>query len=140
MANKYWFPHDEDAFSDTKIVCLVDKYGALGYGVYWRIVEMLHKEPTHQLKHNTLLVLSLSIQLKIADENMIEELIDYCISKLQLFVSDGESFCSKRVNKNIEDQNKFAEERSEKARSAATIRWEKEKAKKQLEEMNSPDV
>ena len=38
-----YFPHDYNAASDEKIEELLFKLGNEGYGIYWRIIEMLYQ-------------------------------------------------------------------------------------------------
>ena len=39
----FYFPHDYNAASDEKIEELLFKLGNEGYGIYWRIIEMLYQ-------------------------------------------------------------------------------------------------
>ena len=36
-----WFKHFSDAKSDTKIRRLIKKFGIIGYGLYWAVVESI---------------------------------------------------------------------------------------------------
>ena len=48
----FYFSHDYSCINDPKIQALIGKHGAKGYGIFWRIVEMLHEDPDHRLSLN----------------------------------------------------------------------------------------
>lgn len=43
--NKEYFPHDQDASEDPKMMMLVSQLGLEGYGIYWILIEYLRKQP-----------------------------------------------------------------------------------------------
>ena len=43
----YYFSHDSNARNDPKIACLRKKYGWVGYGLYWAIIEVLRDQPCY---------------------------------------------------------------------------------------------
>jgi len=49
MKESYYFSHDYEPTSDPKIAALLGEFGAVGYGIFWRIVEMLHSSKDHQI-------------------------------------------------------------------------------------------
>jgi len=100
-ANTFYFPHDFDAAADPKMQTLLSKHGANGYGVFWRIVELLHAEPTHKIPLKEYIFISLSNQLLIANKQIIE-IIQYAISPAELLQSDGTYIWSNRVESNIQ--------------------------------------
>jgi hypothetical protein len=40
-----WFKHDQDAHGDPKIVAMVTVWGMEGYGMWWRLLELLRSSP-----------------------------------------------------------------------------------------------
>lgn len=44
-----WFPHDTDAFEDPKVRRLVRRFGYAGYGMWWRICELMGRAEGHGL-------------------------------------------------------------------------------------------
>ena len=104
MINNYkelYFSHDYNPTNDPKIVCLLGEYGGLGYGLYWRIVEMLHSEETHKLPLKKFIFLSLAQQMR-TDVEQIRTIVERMLNDFELFKKDGENYLySDRVNRNI---------------------------------------
>ena len=46
----YYFSHDSNAITDTKILNMRADYGLEGYGLYWAIIEMMRNEEDYQLE------------------------------------------------------------------------------------------
>ena len=46
----YYFSHDQNAHSDSKILAMRIDYGYKGYGWYWTIVETLAEASGYKLK------------------------------------------------------------------------------------------
>ena len=92
----FYFAHDYEAASDPKIICMLSDYGGEGYGLYWRIIELLHKETKHVLPLKRLLLLALSKQL-LMEEAKVKAFIDDCIKKYDLFIENEDGFFSERV-------------------------------------------
>lgn len=107
----FYFPHDYDAASDPKMQALIGKYGGLGYGIYWRVVEMLHASSEHRLCRKPYLYSAIAKQMLVSDEQMLE-IITYAVDFCELFETDGETFWSNRVNKNFERRAEISEKRS----------------------------
>jgi hypothetical protein len=80
---------------------LLYKYKAEGYGVYWCIIEMLHKEQCNKLEFKEYNYISIAEKMKTTPSN-VEDIINYCINPCELFVSDLFCFWSDRVCRNIE--------------------------------------
>jgi len=103
----YWFPHDFEPTSDPKIQALIKEFDWAGYGIYWRLVEMLHSDETHKLPKKNYLYLSLAGKSFSAKD--IASLVDSCIKIFELFESDDHFFWSNRAVRNIQNkQNKHA--------------------------------
>jgi hypothetical protein len=43
--NKEYFPHDQDASEDPKMMLVITQLGLEGYGIYWILIEYLRKQP-----------------------------------------------------------------------------------------------
>src|SRR5882757_9691954 len=103
----YWFPHDFEPTSDPKIQALIKEFDWAGYGIYWRLVEMLHSDETHKLPKKNYLYLSLAGKSFSAKD--IASLVDSCIKIFELFESDDHFFWSNRAVRNIQNKlNKHA--------------------------------
>lgn len=107
----YYFPHDYDSAIDPKIQALIGKFGGAGYGIFWRVIEMLHSNSEHKLPLKPYIYSAIAKQMLTSDEQMLE-VVMYCIEFCELFQSDGNFFWSDRVNKNFEKRNEISEKRS----------------------------
>lgn len=111
MKESFYFPHDYDAAIDPKIQALIGKFGGAGYGIFWRVIEMLHSNSEHKLPLKPYIYSAIAKQMLTSDEQMLE-VVMYCIEFCELFQSDREYFWSDRVNKNFEKRNEISEKRS----------------------------
>lgn len=109
MRNSRYFPHDQDARNDEKIIRLIRSEGLEGYGAYWSIVELLYcsggridNDPE-------------AIAFSIRSE---PDKVKRVISGFDLFIVDGQKFGSPSVDRRIAEMKS----RSESARQAANIR------------------
>ena len=121
MKDTYYFSHDYNPTSDPKIQALIGEHGAVGYGLYWRIVEMLHEEGTHKLPCKKYIYLALAKQMSL-DVDTVELVIKCCIELCELFNSDGIMFWSERVLRNIGKRNEISTKRSEAGKRSAELR------------------
>ena len=121
----FYFPHDYNAASDEKIEELLFKMGNEGYGIYWRIVEMLYQN------NNSLRTNYERIAYSMRSHS---DCIASVVESFGLFeISDG-FFSCKRVQKNLDLRN----ERSEKAKESANRRWNKPLKNKDKKETEMP--
>jgi hypothetical protein len=107
----YYFQHDYEPTSDPKIQALLNSFGGLGYGLWWRIIEMLHSEELHKLQHKKFIYLAIAGQMSTSVEQ-VEQFINFCINDVELFETDGAFFWSDRVNRNIEKRTDISTKRS----------------------------
>lgn len=121
MKDTYYFSHDYNPTSDPKIQALIGEHGAVGYGLYWRIVEMLHEEATHKLPCKKYIYLALAKQMSTSVEQ-VEIIVKCCIELCELFVSDNELFWSERVLRNIGKRTEISNKRSEAGKKSAELR------------------
>lgn len=128
MKKTYYFQHDFEAISDPKIQFILAKFGGIGYGLWWRIVEMLHQEENNKLQHKEYIYFALSNQLQ-CEQDLVKSFIKSCIEDVELLDSDGECFWSERVLKNVGKMQDIKEKRSNAG---------KESAKKRIENQQIP--
>ena len=57
---------------------MLGDYGATGYGLYWRIVEMLHSNENHALSKEKYIYIALSCQMSTPVEQ-IEQFVKDCL-------------------------------------------------------------
>lgn len=118
----YYFQHDYEPTSDPKMAALLAEYGAEGYGIYWRIVEMLHSNPEHKIPKKRYIFLALPKQL-ITNDNKIELVITYATDVCELFLQDSEFIISNRVFRNFEKRDEISEKRSLAGKAGMQARW-----------------
>jgi hypothetical protein len=118
----YYFAHDYEPTSDPKIAALIAEYGAEGYGIYWRIIEMLHSNPDHKIPKKKYIFIALAKQL-ITNDNKIELVINYATEVCELFLEDTEFIISKRVLRNFEKREEISEKRSNAGKAGMQSRW-----------------
>lgn len=121
MKDTYYFSHDYNPTSDPKIQALIGEHGAVGYGLYWRIVEMLHEEETHKLPCKKYIYLALAKQMLTSVEQ-VESIIKNCIDTYELFKTDGDFFWSERVMRNINKRTELSNKRSKAGKMSAEMR------------------
>lgn len=121
MKDAYYFSHDYNPTSDPKIQALIGEYGAVGYGIFWRIVEMLHEDELHKLPCKQYIYLALAKQLLTSVEQ-VSSIVDYCINVCELFQSDNTFFWSERVIRNISKRTEISNKRSKAGKISAESR------------------
>lgn len=133
MKDTYYFSHDYNPTSDPKIQALIGEHGAAGYGIYWRIVEMLHEDNNHKLELKKYIYIALARQMSTHVEQ-IETIVDSCINVYELFFSDDMYFWSERVLRNIDKRVEISNKRSR----AGKISAENRKNATHVEHMLTP--
>ena len=112
MAETYYFSHDYDASSDIKMMKLLRVHNSSGYGVFWRLTELLYQNDNAlYLDYETL-----SYELR-EDVNLIKSVIN----DFDLFIVEDGIFFSYSIRKRLNKRN----EKSDKARESANKRWSK---------------
>lgn len=114
----YYFSHDYDPTGDPKITAMLGEFGGMGYGCYWRLIEMLHVDEKHVLPLKKYIFLAIAQQMS-TNVDFVEKLIKSCIDDFELFESDGDGFWSKRVNKNVNKRADLSESRSKAGKASA---------------------
>lgn len=118
----YYFSHDYDPTGDPKMAAMIGEYGAIGYGIFWRIVEMLHSDKDHKLPIKKYIFQAIAKQLlNTCKQNLliedlpqyVESFINECINTYELFVINDGSFSSNRVFRHFEKKQKISDLRSE---------------------------
>jgi hypothetical protein len=127
-----YFPHDYNPFDDTQFEALVLKHKAVGYAVFWRLVEMLHANADHILPFENHIYISIASKFSISPE-VVEEIIMDCLSEFKLFSADGVYFWSERVLRNIAKRKAIREQKSLAGKASA----EKRKKEKDDEDSNT---
>ena len=102
--SSFYFDHDYNARNDQKILGLRAKFGWLGYGLYFAILENLC-EANGFIKREDLAGFSLGLAI---EEVKLVEIIDFCI-KIDLFHEDERGFYSERILSHLEFREQLRE-------------------------------
>lgn len=106
----YFFPHDYRPTTDPKILALLSEYGALGYGLYWRIIEMLHSDENHQLPTKKYVAMAIARQMLSTPEQVLK-FIDDCVNEFFLLKQENDFIFCDRVFRNINKQQEIINKR-----------------------------
>ena len=110
MKDTFYFSHDYNTRTDSKIKRVIAKHGMLGYGVFWGIIEDLY---------NNANALPLDYESIAFDLRTDCKLIKSIINDFDLFIIDGDFFGSLSVQRRIDERDS----KSLKARESANKRW-----------------
>ena len=113
----YYFSHDSNALTDTKILNMRADYGLEGYGLYWAIIEMMRNEEDYQLEFNKNTFRAIKTLTNTTID--IEKYIKDCIEDYKLFQQQDEKFYSNSLLKRMQIKDK----KSAIAREKAQKRW-----------------
>lgn len=106
----YYFSHDYNPIGDPKMQAMLSKYGGMGYGIFWRLVEMLHSETEHSLPLKKFVFIGVAEQMKSTPE-FVADFVTDCIDNFELFLrktkqnEGGSFFSSNRVFRNLENRS-----------------------------------
>jgi hypothetical protein len=138
MKKSYYFQHDFEAIADPKIQYILAKFGAEGYGLWWRIVEMLHQDEHNRLPLKPYVFFALDGQLAL-DNGVSKSFIDTCIEDVELLQTDGEYFWSERVLKNVGKMQDIKEKRSSAGKKSAEKRSENQEVATSVEQNSTKE-
>jgi hypothetical protein len=102
----FYFSHDYNTRTDTKIKKLISKHGFNGYGLFWALVEDLY---------NNANALQTDYELIAFDLRVDKKIIESIINDFDLFEINGDCFKSFSIERRLNER----EEKSEKARESA---------------------
>lgn len=88
----YYFSHDSNAITDTKILNMRCDYGLEGYGLYWAIIEMMRNEEDYKLELNKNAYRAIKTLTNTTID--VEKYIHDCINDYGLFKEENEKFFS----------------------------------------------
>lgn len=113
----YYFSHDSNAITDTKILNMRADYGIEGYGLYWAIIEMLRNEEDYRLTLDNKTYRAIKTLTNTTID--IEKFINDCLEDYELFEQDDEKFYSNSLLRRMQEKEK----KSVIAREKAEKRW-----------------
>ena len=116
MKETFYFSHDFNAFSDSKIQEMTMDHGTGSYGYYWYLIESLAQETERWFLPKKYVRIAYVLRI---DTDVIRSIIeDY-----GLFEFDEENFWNKRLDKHFDQRAK----KSALAKKAVEKRWEKQR-------------
>lgn len=130
--NTFWFPHDYEPTSDPKMQALIGEYGAAGYGIFWRVSEMLHSDQNHRLPLKPYIFLAIAKQMQ-ANAEQVEAIVRFACDTCELFETDGKMFWSNRVDRNMKDRSEISQKRSLAGKRGAEMKQMLSKSKQLLQ-------
>jgi hypothetical protein len=120
MKQAYYFQHDNNSYTDEKIIDLRMKHGLIGYATYWVILEQLHQNQGKMKIDSKRIAFGLQL-----DATIVESII----KDFDLFEIDGEYFYSKRMIEHFNKRQENIEKRSIAGKKGAEARWNKTSSK-----------
>ena len=117
----FYFAHDYNTTNDPKIQSFLGIYGATGYGVFWRIIEMLHEDQNHKLPLKKYIFNAIGFQLK-TDPDLVLEMVEYLSDECEIFRTENDYFWSERVLTNMQKRVDISQKRSNAGKRSAEIR------------------
>lgn len=111
MKDTYYFSHDYNTRTDSKIKKLIRVHKMTGYGIFWAIIEDLYNNANAMQTDYDGIAFDLH-----SDSKTIKSIIN----DFDLFVIEGDIFGSISVERRLSERN----DKSEKARQSAFKRWE----------------
>lgn len=127
----FFFRHDYEPTTDPKIQAMLSEHGATGYGLFWRITEMLHSEALHKIPKKKYFYMAIAKQLD-ADVQHVEAFVKSCINLYELFDEDEEYFWSNRVIRNIEYKDSMSQKRSDAGKKSAELKQQRSTSVQQV--------
>ena len=118
MAGNY-FSHDSNARNDDKILALRMELGALGYGIYFMLLERMREEADYSC---TTSYRVLAFDLHEDADNIKRVVEDFGLFE---FADDGTKFYSDSFNKRMEQMEAKRKKKSEAGKKGAKAKWEK---------------
>ena len=106
----FYFQHDYNTRTDSKIKKLIAKHGFAGYGIFWAIVEELYNNNNN---------LPTDYELLLTDRKAKREVVRSVVEDFDLFLISDAHFGSTSIENRLNDRN----EKSRKAKESANNRW-----------------
>ena len=124
MAKKrQFFGHQAKAMYSKETLFMVKKYGYAGYGLYWRIIEMLFEEEPCVLEFSDLTYEALAE--KDFKPDKVCTFIRDCIDKFELFEADDQYFFTGWVQKEADKVDALYNQKVEAGKASVEARKKK---------------
>lgn len=113
----YYFSHDSNAITDTKILNMRADYGLEGYGLFWAIIEMMRNEENYKLQADTKIYRAIKTLTNTSID--VEKYVQDCIKEYELFKEESGYFYSNSLLRRMQEK----ERKSVIAKEKAEKRW-----------------
>lgn len=128
-----WFPHDSNARNDEKLVRLLMKHGAAGYGVYFMILERLCEDTNYMsVKDYNMIAFNFRVDASLV-KSVVEDF------GLFVFTDDGKYFYSESFTRRMGIKDGVKTKRSAAGKKGNSVRWAKKAADDDDEERQSEE-
>lgn len=124
--NAYYFLHDSNAHNDPKILKVLERFGWEGYGMFWFLLENMRDDANVEIAYTDRNAFAFQMH---TDVQKLQEFIDFCL-EIGLFIPCGkpvdnpvDNLCISFTSKRLKDDIAYYQEKSDKARKSANIRW-----------------
>lgn len=138
MKDAYFFSHDSNTRSDTKIMSLLSVYDFRGYGWFWAIIETMRDSTDYKLPLTSKYCMKNYSSLLRCTEEEAKEFIYDCIDEFELFESDGEFFWSGSLLRRMNKANEKRMINSENAKKGGRPKKQAEQIEVPVEEKPAP--
>lgn len=139
-----WFPHEMNALNNRGLNSMFKKYNAQGYGIWWRLTEILATLPEYKMEiSNEEFYHELADDLR-CDVGTLLSFVDDCIKKYKLLQKDDTHLWSPILINDLEPLEELRAERSEAGKrgglASGRVRREKAAMKEAAIEANEATV
>ena len=125
----HYFKHDADAHTDLMVKAMLKKYGWLGYGWWWYIVEKLRGQDNYQLEYDVVYFESIAEDLRVEGEEVkafIDSLVTFKLLK-KVKGSEVTYFHSPRLSRDMAHYDDVRLQRQTAGQTSAARRYGKGK-------------
>lgn len=129
-----YFSHDSNARNSSKMLQVRMKLGAIGYAIYFMLLERLRDEDDYMsIKDYNAIAFDLRV-----DASQIKAVVEDF--GLFVFTEDGKYFYSEGFNSRMAIKDEKSKRRSEAGKKGASKRWNNSKAKPAVTTENNSDI
>jgi len=111
-----YFPHNENARNDQKIVQLRFRHGAEGYGIYWMLIETMYEDSTGYINRGAIGGLSFGYCVPL---ETLQKIIDWCVEIGLIEICEHGNYFSRRVI----EWKQYRQNCAEFGKQGAEARW-----------------
>ena len=104
--NSFYFPHDNNARNDQKILMLRLNFGIEGYGVFFMILETMYSDSTGYINRGAIGGLSIPFGIEF---NKLQLIVDYCVEVGLIKICEHKNYFNDRVLEQKKLQQSFVE-------------------------------